>query len=55
MPIYEYRCQDCSRVSSFFVRSIGQRGYSGVLTLRQRRNGEAYVILRHGQDGVVRP
>lgn len=23
MPIYEYRCQDCGRVSSFFVRSIG--------------------------------
>ncbi len=23
MPIYEYRCQDCERVSSFFVRSIG--------------------------------
>ena len=23
MPIYEYRCQDCARVSSFFVRSIG--------------------------------
>ena len=22
MPIYEYRCQDCGRVSSFFVRSI---------------------------------
>ena len=23
MPIYEYRCQDCGRVSSFFVRAIG--------------------------------
>ena len=23
MPIYEYRCQSCGRVSSFFVRSIG--------------------------------
>ena len=23
MPTYEYRCQDCARVSSFFVRSIG--------------------------------
>ena len=23
MPTYEYRCQDCGRVSSFFVRSIG--------------------------------
>ena len=23
MPIYEYRCQDCGRVTSFFVRSIG--------------------------------
>ena len=23
MPIYEYRCQDCGKVSSFFVRSIG--------------------------------
>ena len=22
MPIYEYRCRDCGRVSSFFVRSI---------------------------------
>ena len=22
MPIYEYRCQDCGQVSSFFVRSI---------------------------------
>jgi len=23
MPIYEYRCQSCGRVSSFFTRSIG--------------------------------
>ncbi|HAI09308.1 MAG TPA: zinc ribbon domain-containing protein, partial [Dehalococcoidia bacterium] len=23
MPIYEYRCQSCDEVSSFFVRSIG--------------------------------
>ena len=23
MPIYEYRCQSCGGVSSFFVRSIG--------------------------------
>ena len=23
MPIYEYRCQPCETVSSFFVRSIG--------------------------------
>ena len=23
MPIYEYRCQDCGRVTSFFVRAIG--------------------------------
>jgi putative FmdB family regulatory protein len=23
MPIYEYRCQSCGKVSSFFVRSIG--------------------------------
>ena len=23
MPIYEYRCRECARVSSFFVRSIG--------------------------------
>ena len=23
MPIYEYRCQPCGTVSSFFVRSIG--------------------------------
>lgn len=23
MPIYEYRCQDCGGVSSFFVRAIG--------------------------------
>ena len=23
MPIYEYRCQSCSQVSSFFTRSIG--------------------------------
>ena len=22
MPIYEYRCSDCSKVSSFFTRSI---------------------------------
>lgn len=22
MPTYEYRCQDCGRLSSFFVRSI---------------------------------
>lgn len=22
MPIYEYRCEDCSRVSSLFVRSL---------------------------------
>ncbi len=22
MPIYEYRCQDCNRKSSFFVRSV---------------------------------
>ena len=25
MPIYEYRCQDCGRVSSFFVRSISSQ------------------------------
>ncbi|MDE0823934.1 MAG: zinc ribbon domain-containing protein [Dehalococcoidia bacterium] len=23
MPIYEYRCQTCAKLSSFFVRSIG--------------------------------
>ena len=23
MPIYEYRCQSCDGVSSFFVRSVG--------------------------------
>ena len=23
MPIYEYRCEDCGRVSSFFTRAIG--------------------------------
>jgi len=23
MPVYEYRCQDCGKVSSFFIRSIG--------------------------------
>ncbi len=23
MPIYEYRCQACGKLSSFFVRSIG--------------------------------
>ena len=23
MPIYEYRCQSCEEVSSFFIRSIG--------------------------------
>ena len=23
MPIYEYRCQGCGKVSSFFTRSIG--------------------------------
>ena len=23
MPIYEYRCQSCSQVSSFFTRAIG--------------------------------
>ncbi len=23
MPIYEYRCQSCGEVSSFFIRSIG--------------------------------
>ena len=23
MPIYEYRCQSCDGISSFFVRSIG--------------------------------
>ena len=23
MPIYEYRCQDCAQVSSFFTRAIG--------------------------------
>ncbi len=23
MPIYEYRCQSCRKVSSFFVKSIG--------------------------------
>ena len=22
MPIYEYRCQDCAKLSSFFLRSI---------------------------------
>ena len=22
MPIYEYRCQACSQISSFFLRSI---------------------------------
>ena len=25
MPIYEYRCQACGKVSSFFTRSIGDR------------------------------
>ncbi|HCP23660.1 MAG: zinc ribbon domain-containing protein [SAR202 cluster bacterium] len=25
MPTYEYRCQDCSGVSSFFVRSINSQ------------------------------
>ncbi|MBI2872769.1 MAG: zinc ribbon domain-containing protein [Chloroflexi bacterium] len=24
MPIYEYRCQECNRTSSFFTRSISQ-------------------------------
>lgn len=23
MPIYEYRCNDCGKVSSFFTRSVG--------------------------------
>ena len=53
MPIYEYRCQDCGRVSSFFVRSIGSEGDGGLLPLRQRRHGPADVVLCHGQDHGV--
>ena len=25
MPIYEYRCQDCAKLSSFFLRSINSQ------------------------------
>ena len=29
MPIYEYRCQHCQRVSSYFVKTYGAAPHSG--------------------------
>ena len=41
MPIYEYRCQDCGRVSSFFVRAIG-----GEITARCAHCGSGAMTRR---------
>lgn len=53
MPIYEYRCQDCRKVSSIFVRSVS----STVEPSCQHCNGQSLdrlisrvAVLRSAQE-----
>ena len=53
MPIYEYRCQDCGRVSSLFRPRHRRRNHRPMRPLRQRRHGAADVVFRYGQNHGV--
>ena len=66
MPIYEYRCADCDRVTSLFVRShraqidercehCGSERVSRVMSRVARLKTDADVLAEHGTPGVDAP
>ena len=63
MPIYEYTCDDCGRLTSVFTRTMsakvdatcshcGSAKLSRVLSRFAYNQTEQQVLERHGADGV---
>jgi len=56
MPIYEYRCLDCGRVTEFLVRSQGQRlryPHCGSYSL-EKLLSVPYVMSSRGYEAAER-